>query len=220
MKTTAIHLFLSVVVGVLIVGGAYHIIETITPETSAVKPGTLTSVSINNEQYTSLAPTVHQAKPYKRTAHSTSAKATNTTVVPLYTHSQQAKQHAHNTPIIVHSHDAQTHSTQPQTQPTQQQAIAMVSQHQSVSMPFSAMAPRVIAASGDLQPFQNQAPRKAPPTTGGPGGQNPENTDIIVTQPLPDGSIFLLLLIIGYAVSRRSFNRSFKLQDVRTISKI
>ena len=75
MKTTAIHLFLSVVVGVLIVGGAYHIMETITPETSAVKPSTLTSVSTNNEQYTSLAPTVHQAKPYKHTAHSTSAKA-------------------------------------------------------------------------------------------------------------------------------------------------
>ena len=67
MKTTAIHLFLSVVVGVLIVGGAYHIMETITPETSAVKPSTLTSVSTNNEQYTSLAPTVHQAKPYKKT---------------------------------------------------------------------------------------------------------------------------------------------------------
>jgi outer membrane murein-binding lipoprotein Lpp len=213
MKTTAIHLFLSVVVGVLIVGGAYHIMETITPETSAVKQGTLTSVSTNNEQYTSLAPTVHQAKPYKHTAHSTSAKATNTTAVPLYTHSQQAKQHAHNTSVIAHSHDAQTHSTQPQTQPTQQQAIAMVSQHSAVSMPFSAMAPRVIAASGDIQPFKNQAPRKAPPTT---GGQNPENTDIIVPQPLPDGSIFLLLLIIGYAVSRRSF----KLQDVRTISKI
>jgi hypothetical protein len=213
MKTTAIHLFLSVVVGVLIVGGAYHIMETITPETSAVKPSTLTSVSTNNEQYTSLAPTVHQAKPYKHTAHSTSAKVTTTTVVPLYTHSQQAIQHAHPTSVIAHSHDAQTHSTQPQTQPTQQQAIAMVSQNSAVSMPFSAMAPRVIAASGDIQPFQNQAPRKAPPST---GGQNPENTDIIVPQPLPDGSIFLLLLIIGYAVSRRSF----KLQDVRTISKI
>lgn len=209
MKTTAIHLFLSVVVGVLIVGGAYHIIETIIPETSAVKPSTHTSVSTNNEQYTSLAPTVHQAKPYKHTAHSTSAKATTTIAVPLYTHSQQAKQHAHNTPVIAHSHDAQTHSTQPQTQPTQQQAIAMVSQHSAVSMPFSAMAPRVIAASGDIQPFQNQAPRKAPPTT---GGQDPENTDIIVTQPLPDGSIFLLLLIIGYAVLHRSFNRSFKPQ--------
>ena len=213
MKTTAIHLFLSVVVGVLIVGGTYHIMETITPETIDVKPGTLTSVSTNNEQYTSLAPTVHQAKPYKHTAHSTSAKATNTTAVPLYTHTQHIKQLPTKTPVIVHSHDTQTHSAQPQTQPTQQQAIAMVSQHSAVAMPFSAMAPRVIAASGDLQPFQNQAPRKAPPTT---GGQNPENTDIIVTQPLPDGSIFLLLLIIGYAVLRRSF----KLQDVRTISKI
>lgn len=203
MKTTAIHLFLSVVVGVLIVGGAYYIMETITPETTIVKPSTHTSVSINNEQYTSFAPTVHQAKPYKHTAHSTSAKATTTTVVPLYTHSQQAKQHAHSTPVIVHSHNAQTQNTQPQTQPTQQQAIAMVSQHSGVAMPFSAMAPRVIAASGDLQPFQNQAPRKAPPTT---GGQNPENTDIIT--PLPDGSIFLLLLIIGYAVLRRSIRRS------------
>ena len=213
MKTTAIHLFLSVVVGVLIVGGTYHIMETITPETTIIKPGTLTSVSTNNEQYTSLAPTVHQAKPYKHTAHSTSAKATTTTAVPLYTHTQHIKQLPTKTPVFVHSHDAKTHSTQPQTQPTQQQAIAMVSQHSAVAMPFSAMAPRVIAASGDLQPFQNQAPRKAPPTT---GGQNPENTDIIVTQPLPDGSIFLLLLIIGYAV----LHRSFKLQDVRTISKI
>lgn len=204
MKTTAIHLFLSVVVGVLIVGGAYYIMETITPETSAVKPGTHTSVSINNEQYTSLAPTVHQAKPYKKTTVntiSTTAKATNTTAVPLYTHSQQAKQHAHPTPVILHSHAAQTKTTQP----TQQKAIAIVSQHSGVAMPFSAMAPRVIAASGDLQPFQNQAPRKAPPTT---GGQNPENTDIIIPQPLPDGSIFLLLLIIGYAVLSRSIRRS------------
>lgn len=202
MKTTAIHLFLSVVVGVLIVGGAYYIMETITPETSAVKPGTLTSVSTNNEQYTSLAPTVHQAKPYKKTTVNTiSTTTTKTTAVPLYTHTKQTKQHSINTPVIVHPQAAQTKTTQP----TQQQAIAMVSQHQSVSMPFSAMAPRVIAASGDLQPFQNQAPRKAPPTT---GGQNPENTDIIVTQPLPDGSIFLLLLIIGYAVLRRSIRRS------------
>lgn len=201
MKTTAIHLFLSVVVGVLIVGGAYYIMGTITPETTIVKPSTHTSVSINNEQYTSLAPTVHQAKPYKRTAHSTSDKATTTTAVPLYTHSQQAKQHAHPTPVIAHSHAAQTKTTQP----TQQQAIAMVSQHSGVAMPFSAMAPRVIAASGDLQPFQNQAPRKAPPTT---GGQDPENTDIIIPQPLPDGSIFLLLLIIGYAVLSRSIRRS------------
>lgn len=202
MKTTAIHLFLSVVVGVLIVGGAYYTMETITPETSAVKPSTLTSVSINNEQYTSLAPTVHQAKPYKKTTVNTiSSTSTKTTAVPLYTHSQQAKQHAHSTPVIAHSHAAQTKTTQP----TQQQAIAMVSQHSGVAMPFSAMAPRVIAASGDLQPFQNQAPRKAPPTT---GGQDPENTDIIIPQPLPDGSIFLLLLIIGYAVLSRSIRRS------------
>lgn len=202
MKTTAIHLFLSVVVGVLIVGGAYYIMETITPETSAVKPGTLTSVSTNNEQYTSLAPTVHQAKPYKKTTVNTiSTTTTKTIAVPLYTHTKQTKQHSISTPVIVHPQAAQTKTTQP----TQQQAIAMVSQHQSVSMPFSAMAPRVIAASGDLQPFQNQAPRKAPPTT---GGQNPENTDIIVTQPLPDGSIFLLLLIIGYAVLRRSIRQS------------
>lgn len=202
MKTTAIHLFLSVVVGVLIVGGAYYTMETITPETSAVKPSTLTSVSINNEQYTSLAPTVHQAKPYKKTTVNTiSTTAIKTTAVPLHTHTKQTKQHAHPTPVIVHSHNAQTKTTQP----TQQQAIAMVSQHSGVSMPFSAMAPRVIAASGDLQPFQNQAPRKAPPTT---GGQNPENTDIIIPQPLPDGSIFLLLLIIGYAVLHRSIRRS------------
>lgn len=61
-----------------------------------------------------------------------------------------------------------------------------------VSTPFEVEAPRVIAMSGDIGPFRNNAPRKAPPHTG--NGDMNDNTGLYNEQPLTDGIPFLLLL--------------------------
>lgn len=64
----------------------------------------------------------------------------------------------------------------------------------AMAIPFAAEAPRVIASSGDIQPFQQRSPRKAPPGTGD-GGVN-DNTGVWEDASLADGTWILLLLSV------------------------
>lgn len=76
---------------------------------------------------------------------------------------------------------------------------AGISMAMPMASPFTAHAPRVIAKSGDIDPFGMQGPRKAPPGTTGGNDVN-DNTDVTDDDsPLNGGIWFLLLLALGLA---------------------
>lgn len=74
----------------------------------------------------------------------------------------------------------------------------------AIAIPFAVEAPRVIASSGDIQPFQQNAPRKAPPSTGD-GGVN-DNTGVWEDASLADGTWILLslsLMMLCFKISTK-----------------
>ncbi len=74
----------------------------------------------------------------------------------------------------------------------------------------------VTASSGDLNPFGANAPRKAPPGT---GGTNPNNPGIHQPVPLADAIPFLVVLAMGYGLCRclrRNEVRETPCDDVST----
>lgn len=195
MKNITIKLLFSVVVGVLVVGGAYQILERITPDTPTFTPTQITAVSNNTTTHTALAPAVKKVTPYTSPSVVRSSTPTTRTVQPIITLKQWDKQSITVTPVVTHhqaSSTANTQQAQTNKQATNRELTPII------STPFASVAPRVIAMSGDVQPFQNQAPRKVPPSTG--DYVDPENTDIIVTQPLPDGLTYMLLLSLSFVV--------------------
>lgn len=198
MKNITIKLLFSVVVGVLVVGGAYQILERITPDTPTFTPAQIKAVSNNTTTHTALAPAVKKVTPYTSSSVVRSSTPTTRTVQPIITLSRRDKQLTTVTPVVTNhqaSSTANTQQAQTNKQATNRELTPII------STPFASVAPRVIAMSGDVQPFQNPGPRKGPPLTDTENDDDDNfNTDIIVPQPLPDGLTYMLLLSLSFVV--------------------